>query len=310
MNVIRRRGFHRVRIGGAGLAAYSLLSSQIFCGVAWCAGCTFGPFIDTCSPCAGYHTVAPAPLAGLSFLIVALDDAELARATAKIGAPVASPPAIPPVAVPDTGGPASGVKAPGAPAITPLTPGTEKTQLPQEKVPAPPAAPIQPAVGHLFPQRLWTVQSLALQSSRLAKAKVEEPPLTLTPEPRQNALPEAPFGATILPTVPATGATNTTAPDSTGFGALVPARVNRALSLSVPLRRALVKAGSPDVLDTGFDGAPILRALNNHRLSSRTLDALVDAVAQVMQTGKVGADDPSVKAAAQTAARIGRASTV
>ena len=134
MNTIRRRGSRRVHIGGAGLAAWSLLSSQVLCGVAWCAD---APAAVPPTPAPVVAPVAPTPLAGLSFLIVALDDAELARATAKIGAapPAATPPAVP------------------APAITPLAPGTAKTQLPQDKVVPPLAAPIQPAAQRRFSPR-------------------------------------------------------------------------------------------------------------------------------------------------------------
>lgn len=286
---VHRRGSH---MACAGLAAWSLLSSQLLCGAAWCAEAA--PPAPAPSP-APVVAPAPAPLAGLSFLIVALDDADLARAAAKIGAPAASPAA-----------PASAIPIPPAAAISPLTPNPAQTgPLRGDKASATPVAPIQPAADQRFPQHKWTLQSLALQTARLAKAKVEEPPLTLTPEPRQDGLPVAPPAAAPDNSL-AAPAPNATAPDNSGFGALVPARVNRALAISSPLRRALAKAGSPDVLDTGFDGAAILRALNNHRLSPRTLDALVDSVAQILQAGKVGADDPNLKAAAQTAARIGQ----
>ncbi len=269
IKALRGRGSHRAGIGSAALV---LLSMQCLGGAARCADAPPTPVpAPVVAPSPVVVPAAPTPLAGLSFLIVALDDSDLARAMAKIAAPPLSP---------------------TAPANTPPISNTAPAELPpNNNVPAR-VAPIQPA-SERFPQTKWTLHSLALQTARFAKAK--EPPLTLSPEPRQD----------VIIVAPPTAVPNNTSGDS-GFGALVPVRANRALSLSAPLRRALAKSGSPDALDTSFEGAPIVRALNSRRLSPRTLDHLVEAVAQILQAGKVGADDPNLKTAAQTAARIGQ----
>jgi hypothetical protein len=174
-------------------------------------------------------------------------------------------------------------------------------------------APIQPASVGEAGQK-WILRSLARQSPLLlAKEKKNDPPLKVAPELRKPIGPEPPFGVNpvvVAPTNPKPNAR--TAPEelpaaaSSEYSALIQARANRALALAVPLRRALIKSGCRDVLDTAFDGAPIVRALNNRRLSQRTLDALQEAVGQILHSEKLAADDANLKAATLAAARVGQ----
>lgn len=235
--------------------------------------------------------VAPLPLAGLNFLILTLDDIE--------------PGALPTVT------PAREIN----PITTPSVPAASIVPQPSGTVPANPpasdAAPAAPGDGirplnltALTVKPVW--RSLASQNVLLAKAKDDIPPFPPGPEPRQVVTPEPLLPLSPNVTIPP--GTTTVAPlDNSTSPSLAPLRSNRAQGAATPLRRALVKAGSLDALTTGFDGAPVLRALNNRRLSQRTIDTLQDSMAHLIQAGKTSPDDPALRAAVQSASRIAQA---
>lgn len=87
---------------------------------------------------------------------------------------------------------------------------------------------------------------------------------------------------------------------------------------AAPLRRALLRMGFRDVLNTAVDGSTIVRALNGRRLSSRVIDTLQLRSAQYVSASlavnptvapnAAGASNAALQAAAtQAAAQVGQA---
>ncbi|HEY0074677.1 MAG TPA: hypothetical protein VGB77_11285, partial [Abditibacteriaceae bacterium] len=265
------------------------------------------------------QTPAPAPLAGLNFLIVALNDIDPATLSAR---PVSSGGVSLPLV------PASGetvrTAPPGLPtaSLVPSKPLTAPRVSPAPRAPSreedsvdplhPPAS-IRPLEWPGNQAPFW--RAFARPAVHLAQSTPDrilpgpEPRRAVPPDTRPPDFPEAvpPVG---VPARPATGIAPGlpgTPAEENNFSSLAPARVSRAQGAAVPLRRALLKAGSVDVLTTGFDGAPILRALNGHRLSQRTLDNLQEAMGRLMVAGKMTADDENLRTVIQNSARLGQA---
>jgi tetratricopeptide (TPR) repeat protein len=283
----RRRALH----GGAALAAWAVLQSGVTPAFAQ-------------KPPVNAPTNVPAPpvnpvLGSLNFLIIALDNIEPGQPAA---APVAdkSGPQVPLLPTDGVSANANNRVAPIAP-ITPAVPGAVTPQLPTAPTaPAAPSAPIRPAAWGAMSAPQWVALA---QRVLLAKDKQDprDKEFVLKPEPRNPAsLP----GTATLPPVPST-VPDTEAPPSE-FSAITTARTSRAQVAAIPLRRALVKAGCNDVLDTGLDGATIMRALNNRRLTARTLQNLQAAMTQLIQAGKADSDDAHLRAAVRNAARVGQ----
>lgn len=279
---------------------------------------------------------APAPLAGLNFLILALDDIDpaqiLPRPTTK--APIAGPvlPLVP------TDGETVRVAPPNVPVAT-ISPRREPQKVPAAPVnpstPTPPVAPENPdgdkSDGHppasirplrngqqallLSSSPFW--RSAARQGFQLIAAPRDniipgpEPRRTVNPEPLSPDVagaPLAPFGTppTTSAVVPPVAAPGGAASESEGFSALAPIRMSRAQGAAIPLRRALLKSGCVDVLISGLDGAPVVRALNSHRLSQRTLDTIQDSMGRLIVAGKTTVDDENLRDVTRCASRLGQ----
>lgn len=262
----------------------------------------------------------PATLAGLNFLIVALDDIDPSRIVPRITPPPSTGSVLPLI---PTGGTAlvplstfgtTTASSTGA-AIVPSPPKKERVvtkEQGEDQPTARPPASIRPLAGATSSgAQFWMVQSTP---DRILPGP--EPRRTILPEPSASDFPATPGAAGNAPAVPGvpgvpSGIVPGTSPsDATGdeaFSSLAPPRISRAQGAAVPLRRALLKAGSADVLTTGLDGAPVLRALNSHRLSQRTSEHLQESMARLIVAGKTNPDDEDLKTVIQNAARFGQA---
>ncbi len=264
-------------------------------------------------------TPTTAPLAGLNFLILALDDIDPTQIT-RPAAPATSGPTLPLV---PTDGFTSRVAPPSVPTVSivprksaaPPIPPTEEQPAPAPDTGHPPAS-IRRLKGDS--------QGVALGSAwwRGAArygfqfiATPREPILKPGPEPRSPAAEKAPlvpFGQPLpagnVPAPAVTGSPTASSAEGDNFSSLAPTtRISRAQGAAVPLRRALLKAGCVDVMTTGADGAPILRVLNSHRLSLRTIQILQDGMGQLMVAGKTTTNDENVRSLIRSASRVGQA---
>lgn len=287
------------------------------------AAASTAPAANTASAGAAAQTPVPAPLAGLNFLIIALDDIDPATLSSRpassggVSLPLVpassetgrtAPPGLPTASI-----------APSKPVSPPRVAPTVPAPAPQEKSvdPLHPPPSIRPLAWPTQQGQgpFWRVS--ARPAIYLAQSTPDrilpgpEPRRVIPPDPRPKDFPEAPTtGGTGKPATGGSnvpGGTQGTSGEENNFSSLTPLRVSRAQGAAVPLRRALLKAGSVDVLTTGFDGAPILRALNGHRLSQRTLDNLQEAMGRLMVAGKMTADDENLRTVIQNSARLGQA---
>ncbi len=260
----------------------------------------------------------PAPLAGLNFLILALDDIDptqiIRRPTPNIGPtfPLVptdgenvriAPPGVPVASI----SPQKTVTSPAVP------PNFSPDVQPDNEPDAHPPASIRPLswaqqVGFGAQNAVWRASAPSFQLVQSTPDRILPGPEPRSPE--TNITPIVPFGE--KPAVPPVGAASpfpdANKPAEEGFSALTtPTRISRAQGAAVPLRRALLKSGCVDVLTTGNDGSPILRVLNSHRLSQRTLDTMQDAMGRLIVSGKMSADDENLRDVIRSASRLGQA---
>ncbi|HEX8551546.1 MAG TPA: hypothetical protein VF681_08310 [Abditibacteriaceae bacterium] len=96
----------------------------------------------------------------------------------------------------------------------------------------------------------------------------------------------------------------------------VPSEVGAATGVAAPLRRALVRSGFLDVLTAAPDGTAVRRALNERRLSQRSLDRLESAMTALANGTRTATEMPNdikesgIAAAAQIGQALGYRSVV
>lgn len=282
----------------------------------------------------------PANVNSVNVLIIALDDLadqiRRVRAAGDVptlpGADVATTPNL----VPNTTH-GDGVIAPApAPPIPELAPNVE--------LPA-----IRPAAFNYAPRRPFIEWRALAQKQKpdkksgkktdkdadLFRALPEAPPIypairrpraddsvgALSPQPQT---PEGAETSAISPVAPGNARPGETSPlllpGSLTAGeadAMVARPPGAAQIAAAPLRRALMRAGFADVLNTAVDGSAIVRALNSRRLTSRVIDNLQMSTARLVWTslgvtpgsadGGGKAPDGVQAAAMQAAAQVGQA---
>lgn len=221
------------------------------------------------------------------------------------------------------GAPVPGVVAPPAP-TAPTAPAISILLLAIEELPAPgtllpavtlpsiapapitegPAAAITPA--SLFPsapRAFWLAQAQAKPKTK-RKKPTEDEIFRMEPDPRallpgESTQPTAPSLSDGTPLLPLPRGDQFSAPATQ-------APPGRAQLTAMPMRRALMSLGWTDVNPVTIDSTTVSRAVGERRLTTRTLDELKAALANLAVPGAPPSPQATQNATA-AAARIGQA---